>query len=88
MRTAASTCFNKKKGYAQHMIDNHRIHSKKELMYFLRDGNKYIKKVDHVYQEHDHMIDPRKRCDRHDRHLLYPFERDIPQPTPMVVKTA
>ena len=41
--------FNKKKGYAQHMIDVYGIHSKKHLMKHLRDGHRYIQKIQHVY---------------------------------------
>ena len=61
--------FNKRKGYAQHMIDVHGIHSKKQLGHYLRDGNRYIQKNAFAYEDREHMIDPATRCERHDRHV-------------------
>ena len=72
--------FNKKKGYAQHMIDVYGIHSKKHIMQHLRDGKRYIQKNQFAYQDKDHMADPATRCERHDRHIQLPFERNIPRP--------
>ena len=78
--TGYQALFNKKKGYAQHLIDVHGIHSKKQLLHFLRDGNRYIQKNAFPYEDKEHMIDPAHRCERHDRPFLLPHERDIPNP--------
>ena len=60
------------------MVDVYRLHSKQHLMKHLRDGNNYIQKNKYAFQDKEHMADPSLRCDRHDRHVQLPFERNIP----------
>ena len=57
------------------MIDKNGIYSKNHISNFVRDGNRYIKKVDRA--EMPHSIDPALRCERHDRHYVMPGFRDI-----------
>ena len=41
-----SPAFRKKKGYYQHIIDVQRLNSKKNLKFYLRDGNRHLQKAD------------------------------------------
>ena len=74
-KTSPSPLFRIKKGYCQHMIDKNGIYSKNHISNFVRDGNRYIQKVDRA--EMPHSIDPAQRCERHDRHMIMPGFRDI-----------
>ena len=48
------------------MLDTQGLYSKKAMKHFLRDGKRFIAKVE---KELEHSIDPIDRCERHDRHL-------------------
>ena len=52
----------------------------------MRDGSRYIQKNAFAYEDREHMVDPALRCERHDRHVLLPHERDVPRPI-VVFKT-
>ena len=62
------------------MIDVFGIHSKKHIMKYLRDGNDYFKQNEEFWHDYEHMTNPDERCVRHDRHLQYPHERNVPPP--------
>jgi len=65
-------------GYFRRLIEKQGMFSKKSLMYFVRDGNRYIKKVERENIETG--IDPNLRCHRHDRPHLAQGDRGVPLP--------
>ena len=62
-----SPVFRKKKGLVQHVIDVQRLNSKKNLKFYLRDGNRFIQKTDHEAEWY--VKDNREHC-HHDRDLM------------------